>query len=40
LLERSNLVKKQIKYSEDNAYREYQLTKKGTELAKKLLKET
>jgi hypothetical protein len=40
LLERGNLVKGQIKYTERNAYREYQLTKKGSDLLKKLLKET
>jgi hypothetical protein len=40
LLKRANLIKGQLKYTERNAYREYQLTKKGTELAKKLLKET
>jgi hypothetical protein len=40
LLERANLIKGQMKYTERNAYREYQLTKKGNELAKKLLKET
>lgn len=39
-LERGNIVKGQMKYTERNAYREYQLTKKGTELAKKLSKET
>lgn len=40
LLERSNLVKGQVKYTEHNEYREYKLTEKGSELAKKLLKET
>ncbi len=40
LLERSNLVKVKLKYTERNAYREYQLTKKGFELVKKLQKET
>lgn len=40
LLERGNLVKGQIRYTERNAYREYKLTKKGTELVKKLLEET
>jgi hypothetical protein len=39
LLERGNLVKAQMKFTEHNAYREYQLTKKGSELVKKLLKE-
>jgi hypothetical protein len=36
LLERSNLVKGKMKYTERTAYREYTLTRKGTELAKKL----
>jgi hypothetical protein len=36
LLERANLVKGQMKYTEHNAYREYRLTKKGEELAKTL----
>jgi hypothetical protein len=40
LLERGNLVKGKLKYTERNAYREYQLTKKGSELARKLQKET
>lgn len=40
LLERGNIVKGQIKYTERNAYREYTLTKKGADLAEKLLKET
>jgi hypothetical protein len=40
LLERGNLVKGKLKYTERNAYRVYQLTKKGAELAKKLQKET
>jgi hypothetical protein len=40
LLERGNIVKGKIKFTERNAYREYQLTKKGFELVKKLLKET
>jgi hypothetical protein len=40
LLERGNLVKGKLKYTERNAYREYQLTKKGSELAEKLQKET
>ena len=40
LLERGNLVKGKLKYTERNAYREYQLTKKGFELLKKLQKET
>jgi hypothetical protein len=36
LLERSNLVKGKMKYTDRTAYREYALTRKGTELAKKL----
>ena len=40
LLERGNLVKGKLKFTERNAYREYQLTKKGFELAKKLREET
>ena len=40
LLERGNLIKGKIKFTERNAYREYQLTKKGSELLKKLQKET
>ena len=38
-LERANLVKGQMNYTHHNAYREYQLTKKGAELATKLLNE-
>jgi hypothetical protein len=40
LLERGNIVKGKMKFTERNAYREYRLTKKGSELVKKLLKET
>jgi hypothetical protein len=40
LLERGNLIKGKLKYTERNAYREYQLTKKGAELVAKLEKET
>ena len=40
LLERGNLVKGKLKFTERNAYREYQLTKKGFELVKKLREET
>jgi hypothetical protein len=40
LLERGNIIKGEMKFTERNAYREYQLTKKGSELVKKLLKET
>jgi hypothetical protein len=39
LLERGNLVKGKMKFTERNAYREYQLTKKGAELGEKLQKE-
>lgn len=39
LLERSNLVKSQMKYGHRNAYRQVELTKKGMDLADKLLKE-
>jgi hypothetical protein len=40
LLEKGDLVKGRMKYTEHNAYRVYQLTPKGFELAKKLLEET
>jgi hypothetical protein len=40
LLERGNLVKGEMKYTERTAYREYTLTRKGTELAKRLLQES
>ena len=40
LLERGNLIKGKLKYTERNAYREYQLTKKGSEIVEKLQKET
>jgi hypothetical protein len=40
LLERGNLVKGETKFTERNIYREYQLTKKGSDLVKKLLQET
>lgn len=39
LLERSRLIKSEIKYTEHNAYREYRVTEKGAELASKLMKE-
>jgi predicted transcriptional regulator with HTH domain len=39
LLERGNIVKGKMKFTDRNAYREYQLTKKGSDLVKKLLKE-
>jgi hypothetical protein len=39
-LERGNLVKGKLKFTERNAYRECQLTKKGSELLKKLQSET
>lgn len=37
-LERGHLVTGQIKYTEHNAYCEYQLTEKGADLVKKLLR--
>ncbi len=40
LLERGNIIKGELKLTEHNAYREYQLTKKGSDLLKKLLSET
>lgn len=40
LLERGNLIKGKLKYTDRNAYREYQLTKKGSELLEKLQKKT
>jgi hypothetical protein len=40
LLERGNLVKGQLKYTDRNAYREYQLTKKGSKIVEELQKET
>jgi hypothetical protein len=40
LLERGNLIKGKMKFSEHNAYREYTLTKKGSDLVKKLKKES
>lgn len=40
LLERGNLIKGKMKFTERNAYREYQLTRKGSELLEKLQKET
>jgi hypothetical protein len=36
LLERSSMVKGKMKYTERTVYREYTLTGKGIELAKKL----
>jgi hypothetical protein len=39
-LERANLVKGKTNFTHHNAYREYQLTKKGAELAVKLSNET
>ena len=38
-LERADLVEGQMNFTHHNAYREYQLTKKGAELATKLLNE-
>jgi hypothetical protein len=40
MLERGNLIKGEMKYTERNAYRQYKLTKKGIDLAKKLQGET
>jgi hypothetical protein len=40
MLERSNLIKGNIKYTHHNLYREYELTERGIEVAKKLLSET
>jgi hypothetical protein len=39
MLQRANLVKEQTKFTHRNAYRQYELTKKGLELAEKLSKE-
>jgi hypothetical protein len=39
MLQRANLVKEQTKYTHRNVYRQYELTKKGTELVEKLSKE-
>ena len=39
-LERANLVKGEMNFTHHNEYREYQLTKKGAELAAKLMNET
>ncbi len=38
-LERANLIKGQMKYTHRNVYREYELTKKGADLAERLSKE-
>ena len=40
LLERGNLIKGEMKFTEHNTFREYQLTVKGLELIKKLSDET
>jgi hypothetical protein len=40
LLEKGNLIKGKMKFTEHNEYRQYQLTKKGSDLVEKLLKET
>jgi hypothetical protein len=40
LLERGNLITDKLKFTERNAYREYQLTKKGSDFVRKLLRET
>ena len=39
MLERGNIIKGKMKYTHRSAYREYELTKKGEELAKKLQEE-
>ncbi|MCW4018212.1 MAG: hypothetical protein NWF00_05995 [Candidatus Bathyarchaeota archaeon] len=39
MLEKANLVKGKTKYTHRNAYREYELTEKGAELAEKLAAE-
>jgi len=39
ILERANLVKGETNFTHHNAYREYRLTKKGAELAARLLNE-
>lgn len=39
LLEKSNLIKGQTKYTHRNMFKEYRLTEKGTELVKKLTSE-
>ena len=36
MLERGNIIKCKMKYTHRSEYREYELTKKGEELAKKL----
>ena len=38
-LERANLVKGEMKFAHHNEYREYGLTKKGAEVAARLMKE-
>lgn len=40
MLERGNYIKGKMKYAHRNAYRQYELTKKGEDLAEKLKKET
>jgi hypothetical protein len=40
LLERSHLIKGKVKHGKRNVYREYRVTEKGAELARKLTKET
>jgi hypothetical protein len=39
MLERANLIKGEMKFTQRNAYRSYMLTKKGNDLAESLLKE-
>jgi hypothetical protein len=40
LLERANLIKGQTKYTHRNVYRQFELTKKGEDIAKQLSAET
>jgi hypothetical protein len=39
MLQRANLLKEQTKFAHRNVYRQYELTKKGAELAEKISKE-
>ena len=39
MLERANLIKGEMKFTHRNTYRSYVLTKKGDDLAEKLMKE-
>ncbi len=36
MLERANLIKGQTKYTDHNVYRQYELTRKGAEIAEKI----